>query len=57
LEFFQSAKFWEKKNLSFIVCPKPSGIIKIPKLPKKFQASWRNFPKGITFPKLPKPFA
>jgi hypothetical protein len=51
LEFFQSAKFWEKKNLSFIVCPKPSGIIKIPKLPKKFQASWRNFPKGITFPK------
>ncbi len=46
--FSRVQHFGEKKNPTFIVCPKPSGIIKIPKLPKKIQASWRNFPKGIT---------
>jgi hypothetical protein len=62
---FQECKILGKKNLSFIVCPKPSGIIKISSILEKL--SQRKSPKvtnvsgsmrkTLCFPKLPKPFA
>jgi hypothetical protein len=37
-----------KKKMTFLICPKSSGTIKIPKLPKTSQASWKRKIPGIS---------